>query len=763
MSFLSPWFLLGFALIAGPIVAHLIRRATRERQQFSAMRFLSESPPRLSKRSRIQHPLLLLLRCLIVAVLAAGFARPFLRENIPLTPSANVPQSVIAILDDSASMRRAGLWPAARQKISDLAASLKDGDQFALFTVSGAELVARERWQQTPAGERTALVRSALAAREPGWGPTPLDNAIETAARQWEQMADATESTAKKKLVVVSDLTAGTRVAGLAGFTWPKNCEVTLERLTPDHVGNAGLQWLGWAPDPTVALLPDGSTPAAVARVRVVQSAADPAASLKLQLTDPRTGRAIGLAQTVVVAPGEAQVALVPVPAGAAATGELKSQISASDPAVSKVGDSGLRLELTGDAEPFDNTLWLVRPAPRDITLAYYGADSADDLKHARFYLERATAGWKDPVVKVRAVTDGLAAAPGDLKTEISDSKLATAAAAPSGYASLPAASAAGSASAAPGKNSPPEFAVVAAPLTADAARGLRERLAAGAFAVVLLNDPAMVDTAEALAGETGWAAATSARADALLGSVDLQHPLFAPFADSRYSNFASIRFWKPQPVALPPGSKAVVVARFDDRQPAVIETAVGKGRIIVWGGDWSTAASQWVISTKFVPWLQALFERAVGGAVRPSLAEVGDTARLVAAGPAQWRAVLDVGATFGGAAPAQPGIYELEESGVTRLVAVQVPAAESNVAPLPLDDFEKIGVPLHPVTLSATDLAKAPKPAAGTQTAAYLEGRQRFWRWLLAGAAALLALESLFSYVIARREAVIPAAVTSP
>jgi hypothetical protein len=761
MSFLSPWFLLGFALVAGPIVAHLIRRVTRERQQFSAMRFLTESPPRLSKRSRIQHPLLLLLRCLIVAVLAAGFARPFLREDIPLTPSANVPQSVIAILDDSASMRRAGLWPAARQKISDLAASLKDGDQFALFTASGAELVARERWQQTPAGERTALVRSALAAREPGWGPTPLDNAIETAARQWEQMADATESTAKKKLVVVSDLAAGTRVAGLAGFTWPKNCEVTLERLTPDHAGNAGLQWLGWAPDPSVASLPDGSVPAAVARVRVVQSAADPAAPLKLQLTDPRTGRAIGPAQTIIVAPGDAQVALVPVPAGVAGSG----------PTTAKPGDSGLRLDLTGDAEPFDNTLWLVRPAPREISLAYYGADSADDLKHARFYLERATAGWKDPVVKVRAVSDGLAAAsgdpkasaPGDLKSEISDSKSATTAAAPSASASAPAASAAGSATVAPGKNSLPELAVVAAPLTAEAARALRERLAAGAFAVVLLNDPAMVDTAEALAGETGWAAATAARADALLGSVDLQHPLFAPFADSRYSNFASIRFWKPQPVALPPGSKAVVVARFDDGQPAVIETVVGKGRLIVWGGDWSTAAGQWVISTKFVPWLQALFERAVGGAVRPSLAEVGDTARLVGVGAAQWRAVLDSSSTFAGAAPSQPGIYELAESGVTRLVAVQVPAAESNVAPLPLDDFEKLGVPLHPVTLSATDLAKAPKPAAGMLTATYLEGRQRFWRWLLVGAAALLALESLFSYVIARREAVIPAAATSP
>jgi hypothetical protein len=728
MNFLSPWFLAGFALIAGPIIAHLIRRVTRERQQFSAMRFLAESPPRLSKRSRIQHPLLLLLRCLIIAVLAAGFARPFFREDIPLLPVIGSPQSVVAILDDSASMRRAGLWPAARQKITDLAASLKEGDQFALFAASGAELISRERWQQSPPADRAGLVRAALAGREPGWGPAQLDSAVEAAVLQWEQMAEATDSAARKKLVIFSDLAAGSRVAGLAGLTWPKNCEVALELLKPDHPGNAGLQWLGWAADPAVALLPDGSVPAAVARVRVVQSATGPAAALRLQLTDPRTGRAVGPAQTVPVAPGDAQVALVPVPASA---------------------DGGLRLDLTGDDEVFDNTLWLVRPAPRAVTLAYYGADSADDLKHARFYVERATAGWKDPVVKVRAVTAGLASSA-------------------AGLGSLPQAPDSNSPSAAPSATTPavgpaakgtPEFAVVAAPLTAEAARALRTRLTAGEFAVVLLNDPAMVATAGELAGETGWAPATSARADALLGNVDLQHPLFAPFADPRYSNFATVRFWKPQPVALPAGTKAAVAARFDDGTPAVIEVAVGKGRLVVWGGDWSTAAGQWVISTKFVPWLQALFERAAGGAARPAVAEVGDTGRLVA-GPAQWRAALDGNSTFAGTVPAQPGIYELDEGGATRLIAVQVPAIESLVAPLPLDDLEKLGVPLRAPTPGALAAGEAPKPAAGTQTAVVLEGRQKLWRWLLVGAAMLLAFESLFSYVIARREAV-PAATT--
>ncbi|MEI6862050.1 MAG: BatA domain-containing protein [Verrucomicrobiota bacterium] len=715
MNFLSPWFLAGVALIAGPIIAHLIRRVTRERQQFSAMRFLQESPPRLSKRSRIQHPLLLALRCLIVAVLAAGFARPFLRTEIPLLPGTGTPQSVVVLLDDSASMQRAGLWPAARQKITDLVASLKDGDQFVLFVASGGitEVVSRETWLKTPTSDRADLVRAALAARAPGWGPTHLDSAIETAVTQWEQMAEATDSTARKRLIVVSDFAAGARIAGLAGLPWPKNCEVTLETLKPDHVANAGLQWLGWAVGPEAA--PAGApprnvaAPKAVARVRVVQSAGEISPSLILQLRDARSDRLLGGEQTLTVPPGQSQVALVPIPAD--------------------TPDGPLKLELTGDMEAYDNTLWLVPPTPREVTLNYYGAHGSDDLRHPRFYLERATAGWKDPVVKFRAMADPVPT-PAPVATK--------------------------------------EIAVVAAPLAADQIKTLRDRLVGGGFALLLLNDPAMIETAATLAGETGWSvlipklAGAGAQPHALFGKIDFQHPLFAPFADPHYSNFAAIHFWMPQSVLLPASSKAVVVARFDDNSPAVIEFAVGQGRLVVWGGDWSTAASQWVTSTKFVPWLQSLFERSVGGAVRPSVAEVGDTGRLVTRA-AQWRNALEAAAIYVNTAPAQPGVYDLlEEGGGARLVALQVPAAESNVMSISTDDFERLGIPLQGSAgaIAATGAGPAPKPPTGSQTSAVLEGRQKLWRWLLVAAAGLLAIESLFSYFLARRESGTPAQI---
>ena len=77
MSFLTPWFLLGALAVAGPVLFHLIRRSARERMPFSSLLFLRPTPPRATRRRKLEHIALLLLRCLGLLLLAAGFARPF--------------------------------------------------------------------------------------------------------------------------------------------------------------------------------------------------------------------------------------------------------------------------------------------------------------------------------------------------------------------------------------------------------------------------------------------------------------------------------------------------------------------------------------------------------------------------------------------------------------------------------------------------------------------------------------------------------------
>src|SRR5882762_10297598 len=117
MSFLAPLFLAGAAAIALPVLFHLIRRTTQEKTVFSSLMFLMPSPPRLTRRSRLEHILLLALRCLVLCLLALGFARPFIKKAISDdAPSAGAKRIVI-LVDTSASMRRANLWSDARDKV----------------------------------------------------------------------------------------------------------------------------------------------------------------------------------------------------------------------------------------------------------------------------------------------------------------------------------------------------------------------------------------------------------------------------------------------------------------------------------------------------------------------------------------------------------------------------------------------------------------------------------------------------------------------
>ena len=62
MNFLTPLFLLGALAVAAPILFHLIRQTSKEQTNFSSLMFLLPVPPRVTKRSRLEHLLLLLLR-----------------------------------------------------------------------------------------------------------------------------------------------------------------------------------------------------------------------------------------------------------------------------------------------------------------------------------------------------------------------------------------------------------------------------------------------------------------------------------------------------------------------------------------------------------------------------------------------------------------------------------------------------------------------------------------------------------------------------
>src|ERR1043166_4022733 len=109
MSFLAPLFVLGALAIAAPIIFHLIRRTSREKIPFSSLMFLQPTPPRVTRKSRLENILLLILRCAVLFLLALAFARPFLRNPLHASSGKGSATRTVGLLDTSESMRRKNL------------------------------------------------------------------------------------------------------------------------------------------------------------------------------------------------------------------------------------------------------------------------------------------------------------------------------------------------------------------------------------------------------------------------------------------------------------------------------------------------------------------------------------------------------------------------------------------------------------------------------------------------------------------------------
>jgi hypothetical protein len=104
MGFLSPMLLAGAALVAVPIVLHLVMRRQSREVMFPALRFVQQRRESNRRRMRLRHWLLLALRCLLVAGLAAALARPTVRGS-GLRGKEGAPLAAALVVDNSPRMQ----------------------------------------------------------------------------------------------------------------------------------------------------------------------------------------------------------------------------------------------------------------------------------------------------------------------------------------------------------------------------------------------------------------------------------------------------------------------------------------------------------------------------------------------------------------------------------------------------------------------------------------------------------------------------------
>jgi len=387
MSFLTPLFLLGGLAVAAPIVFHLIRRTSREKTPFSSLMFLSPSPPRITRRSRLEHIFLLLLRCLVLLLLAAGFARPFFTDAGEGDKDNAPGRRTLILVDTSASMRRSGLWEKATEAFHAALQEAGAEDAVAVygFSQSFEPILSFERWTSLPAAQRPELARREFGKVKPGWGGTRLGMALARAAALLEEQEDDSDHDIPSRLILISDLQRGADLRELQSFEWPPEMALHIRPVSPAQPSNAGLQYL----PPSPADFRTGETD--LQKVRVYNAAESDHEQFTVSWRLP-DGSPFGSPTEVYVPPGQSRVVALERPDQPAA---------------------GRRLLLSGDAEAFDNQAWLIPPEPRVVDWVYVGGETPEDIKAPLFFLKGALQDTREHVFRLRQFTPRQVIRPG--------------------------------------------------------------------------------------------------------------------------------------------------------------------------------------------------------------------------------------------------------------------------------------------------------------------------------------------------------------
>src|SRR5262249_54223621 len=159
--------------------------------------------------SRLEHIFLLLLRCLVLCLLALGFARPFFQRPLSADPAAGAGARVVVLVDVSASMRREGLWTDARARADRVlrGATPADSVMVVVSDQNPRTLGNFEQWAAASPGDRAALASQRLGELNPGWGGTHLGHALLNAVELLEEQTTGPAATpAARRIVVVTDL-----------------------------------------------------------------------------------------------------------------------------------------------------------------------------------------------------------------------------------------------------------------------------------------------------------------------------------------------------------------------------------------------------------------------------------------------------------------------------------------------------------------------------------------------------------------------------
>jgi hypothetical protein len=234
-AFLAPLFLAGALAIAIPIIVHLTHKQRDDVQRFPSLMFVRQIPFRSTRKQRIRHWFLLLLRGLALILIAAAFSRPFLDRPIPPPPAGTGARELIVLLDRSYSMGYAGRWDAALRAAREALTGLTAVDRATLvFFDERADALRSEE------GDLTAI-RAALASARPGSRATRYAPAFRQALSSL-QSGDRP----RREVVLISDLQR-TGWSAREAIELPQGTELRIVDVGSAEADNYGVAGVSFA------------------------------------------------------------------------------------------------------------------------------------------------------------------------------------------------------------------------------------------------------------------------------------------------------------------------------------------------------------------------------------------------------------------------------------------------------------------------------------------------------------------------------------
>ncbi|MFN5743917.1 MAG: BatA domain-containing protein, partial [Planctomyces sp.] len=255
-------------------------------------------------------------------------------------------------------------------------------------------------------------------------------------------------------------------------------------------------------------------------RVRVTASGDAPSGACTLQPFDSQ-GKPVGNPIPLDIAPGQRRTAAMP-------------EVTENQPQIAGV-------ELLGDPHPFDNVVDLPLQQQKTRRILHAGSTDANDEESMRYYLQRVFDGQEaEPLELLDLVTaDGMPIPPP------ADSKLV----------------------------------MLTDTIPASLAPTLKQIADQGGIILAAIKSAEMASSISSLlpAG-LQWTEA-EVKDYAIMTATNSESQLLAPFADARFSDFSSIRFWHYRRIeGLPQDNSVQILARFDSGSPAILEIRTPSG-----------------------------------------------------------------------------------------------------------------------------------------------------------------------------------------